>query len=248
MQQGLSPRQLRNLVDQQNNANRCFRTRRFRFILFASVSMLASAAFFLVSAYLIWIAVERTAVLFFTAAFFFTESMFFGKYWVGMLVSWRDKHKWHAVRLLVPMIDLVAVLMAAFLESLLIPAGALADLWNQFSTLEPLYFWLLIQILITLSVKTITTTALATMHYRGVIRLASATHRIIDLENFPHTRHVTPEAVPQFHTRDTGALGLDSETRSMWQVEDETEDPLEPMRRLQEILRTSAPTAPPLDQ
>lgn len=241
----LTHRQLRAVVEHQNQPRvACYRTWKFRFSSCTTLSLLASLTFFFMSGYLIWTTAERTVVLFLMAAFFFVETIFFTAYCVDVLLMKRDKLKWHSSRIWFPMTDLVAVLMATFVESLLLPCGTLIGLWNQFSSLEELYYWLLIQTAVTLSVKTITAIALTTMHSRGLARLSNATHRLIDLDNYPHTREVALQEMPELDTDYDDTLGVVSAS-SMRDVEDASdEDSLAIMQRLQTVFRTPPPTAP----
>ncbi len=163
------------------------------------VSLLASVGFFLVTGYLIWTTVERSLVLFLMAVFFFMETLCFAKYFVDMIMLKKEKARWHLARVWVPLVDLVSVLIAAFFESLLLPCGALADFWHQASTLEPIYFWMSVQCMLTLIVKLLSTVFLTVVHVRTIKSLLAAKYRVLDPSNFGFTRDIElqlPSAPP----------------------------------------------------
>ena len=154
------------------------------------VSLLASVAFFLVTGYLIWTTVERSLVLFLMAVFFFMETLCFAKYFVDMIMLKKTKARWHLARVWVPLADLVSVLIAVFFESLLLPCGALADFWHQVYALEPIYFWMSVQCMITLSIKLISTLFLTIIHVRTIKGKLTARYRVLDPTNFPFTQDI----------------------------------------------------------
>lgn len=154
------------------------------------VSLLASVGFFLVTGYLIWTTVERSLVLFLMAVFFFMETLCFAKYFVDMIMLKKEKARWHLARVWVPLVDLVSVLIAAFFESLLLPCGALADFWHQVSTLEPIYFWMSVQCMLTLIVKLLSAIFLTVVHVRTIKGLLAAKYRVLDPSNFGFTRDI----------------------------------------------------------
>ncbi len=248
MHYGLTQAQILDAVAQLRSERReCCWNRKVRLVVFSSLSLLASMTFFVASGYLIWTTVERTAVLFLMAAFFVAETLYFGKYWVNMLMLRRDKLTWHTGWVWFPMTDLVSVLIATFAESLLLPCGALADLWNQFSTLESLYYWLLVQSLATLAVKLITAISLTVLHYRGIMRLARATMRIDDPDNFPHTREIVPSVSTERESINPRELALGVEVHSMQEADNLPDIEMTPMHRLADVFRPP-PTAPREDE
>lgn len=177
----------------------CWESSKKRILLIITlVSLLGSVSFFLVTGYLIWSTVERTLVLFMMAVFFFMETLCFTKYFVDMILLKQEKANWHLARIWVPLVDLVAVLIAVFLESLLLPCGALADFWHQVYTLEPIYFWMSIQCMATLLLKLVSATFLTIVHQRTVKGLLSARYRIVDPNNYPFTQEIEldPTAPP----------------------------------------------------
>lgn len=153
-------------------------------------SLAGSLSFFLVTGYLIWATVERSVVLFSMAVLFFIETLWFVKYFVDMLLLKKETARWHLARSWVPLVDLVVLLFAVFFESLLLPCGALADYWHQVSTLEPIYFWMSIQCIASLSVKLVSAVFLTTVHYRTIKSLLGARYRIIDPTNYPQTQDI----------------------------------------------------------
>lgn len=160
----------------------------------ALTSLLASVGFFLVTGYLVWATVERSFVLFLMAVFFFMETLCFGKYFVDNLLLKKEKARWHLARIWFPFADLNCVLIAAFFESLLLPCGALADFWHQAGTLEPIYFWMSIQCMITLGVKVFSSIYLTVAHSRSIRSMLAAKYRVIDPANFPFTQDIELEA------------------------------------------------------
>lgn len=169
----------------------CFRRRkRLLLSLVALISLLASITFFFVTGYLIWTTVDYSMVLFVMAVFFFMETLGFAKYFVDIVLLKREKASWHLARNWVPLADFSCVLAAVFVESLLLPPGALADFVHQLGNLEPVYFWMSIQSCATLLVKLLSAVVLTIVHNRTVKRLLAAKYRTLDPEHFPWSRDV----------------------------------------------------------
>jgi hypothetical protein len=153
-------------------------------------------AYFCTAGYLIYIIVERSMALFIAAVVFFLETLLFAKYFIDILLLRREKAKWYAHRVWVPLGDLVVVCMATFTASLLLPCGVVADLWHQLGALDSQQFWLTLSTLGLLLVKLCTAVALTVLHVRRLRALLPATLRVLDPYNYPYNTHIVQPSAP----------------------------------------------------
>lgn len=105
------------------------------FIALASLSLLASIAFFSVSWILAYYAPQSSMSYFALVAVCSVECVIFTAYFVSVFRLRRITPSWNAHRLMIPLFDLFACLVAGVVSSWMLPCGVLLDLYDQFHLL-----------------------------------------------------------------------------------------------------------------
>jgi hypothetical protein len=142
------------------------------FTVIAFVSLLASLAFFSVSWILAYYAPQSSMSYFALVAVCSVECVFYIAYFVSVLRLRSITPSWNAHRMMLPLFDLFACLVAGVVSSWMLPCGVLLDLYDQLHLLGTPQAVAVCIVLASLAVKLCTCGLLTYFHIRWAKRMS----------------------------------------------------------------------------